>query len=652
MGVKGLLNLLTKFTDLHQLFLETTPAGATLVVDGNNFMFYLLGLCEEGKSQPLDRRYGGSYESFRKIITREFSYLQQLGFEIEVYFDGHASSFKDFVLNDKKNTIDASWIDFYVKILYRHKVLDQSTLPPPPLSRISFEWNLKQHFPSIKVIQEEGEADIAIGFRCQELQGMGKAAFVYSDDSDFFAMKGCRVIKFETFSLHHMHLNSNLKSVHCRNPAREYCIEVWSRLKLASALGLTEKQFVDFCIFLGSDFTKGFSRLDYRFAVENVPLLTPPEVVQGGGGRVVSRILDYFRSCVAQYRDFHLVAASKDTLLQQAIDYSRRFYQLEITAADLEQAPRLDDEASGSDDDDEEEDNTLSESAASAMDDIDESEDDEWELSHNRCRLNEASVNDMKRRFCDFLVESGGDVAPTVLPFKLIHFMKNCLVEEVADNGLFEKIHVVSIENMIRDLSDPNQSASDRFFILDPLWDDILVAKLYQELLACGWKTLSRIASQHSSVDFLLSEVAFPCHFFYDGYLFHKHVYEQRKEEVFNPDLNNETVEDEREEEMAYADEVHNQLRDQLSLHSVAIEDDEQKGDVLPVERRKDDILSRLRKDHFLIVRGETGCGKSTRIPVMILEDAEQRQEVGFLFDPYSLLIDVYILPFLALSYS
>ena len=43
----------------------------------------------------------------------------------------------------------------------------------------------------------------------------------------------------------------------------------------------------------------------------------------------------------------------------------------------------------------------------------------------------------------------------------------------------------------------------------------------------------------------------------------------------------------------------------------------------LPIDEHKHEILARIQRDRVTIIHGETGCGKSTRVPVMLLEDAD-----------------------------
>jgi HrpA-like RNA helicase len=46
-------------------------------------------------------------------------------------------------------------------------------------------------------------------------------------------------------------------------------------------------------------------------------------------------------------------------------------------------------------------------------------------------------------------------------------------------------------------------------------------------------------------------------------------------------------------------------------------------SDRLPIDDYREEILTRIARDRVTIIHGETGCGKSSRLPVILLEDAE-----------------------------
>ena len=45
----------------------------------------------------------------------------------------------------------------------------------------------------------------------------------------------------------------------------------------------------------------------------------------------------------------------------------------------------------------------------------------------------------------------------------------------------------------------------------------------------------------------------------------------------------------------------------------------------LPIDEHRKKILDHIERDRVTIIQGETGCGKSSRLPVMLLEDADSR---------------------------
>jgi hypothetical protein len=194
MGIEGFWSYIYK-SGLHDLFMEqVTCQGATLLVDGSNFMFHLMKLTVENGDQPIDRRFGGSYAEFRAIIRREVNQLLDLGFSITVFFDGHASAFKKKVLPASQGNAGVTgwkkeWADLHHIINYEVKVIDQDSLPLAPLTRHFFELVLWQDFgDTVQLVTCDREADIVIGQRCMQLIASGKkSCFIYSDDRYEFA---------------------------------------------------------------------------------------------------------------------------------------------------------------------------------------------------------------------------------------------------------------------------------------------------------------------------------------------------------------------------------------------------------------------------------------------------------------------------------
>jgi HrpA-like RNA helicase len=51
-------------------------------------------------------------------------------------------------------------------------------------------------------------------------------------------------------------------------------------------------------------------------------------------------------------------------------------------------------------------------------------------------------------------------------------------------------------------------------------------------------------------------------------------------------------------------------------------------NEMLPIDEHRETILERIRFDRVVIIHGETGCGKSSRLPQFLLEDAIEKGEV------------------------
>eukprot|EP01040_Poterioochromonas_malhamensis_P011766 gene11766-12838_t len=663
MGVKGLLSLLSKFTDFHELFLETIPRESILLIDGNNFMFYLMGLYINNTSttttdEQIDRRYGGSYEEFREIILREFNYLcHELGFQLEVYFDGyddhHVHTFKGSVIEEREKYRIKSWENLYKMLLYRSKVINQDSLPLPPLTRFLLEFYLKRDVisreRSIRFIQCRGEADIDMGKRCQELnhlyeqyqQSKGekgsavtsslppRRAFIYSDDSDFFVMKNTPTIKFESFSLHYMEIRSNPSSLCCHESSASYSVEVWHRAKIAKLLGFHEEQFMNFCIFVGCDFTKTFSRSDFSLTDKNDCHKTSDEIPnfrRGGSPFLVCKIYDYIKE---KHQDGDQEREDNDE----------------------------------EDDDDDDVDKTSEEEVES-----EESEESTVASSEGtQYGLDEESVELLKESFVTYLLSSHHKIHFNDVPHLTVKFMKDYLqtsntTAETNDPAtseeaepLFEEIHVEAIDQMIKLLEEKDfqqqtnlkkddnkeekkQNAAgvkDGKFVLEPIWNDILIGKLYQELLLLGIKKTSDYLVLKSSAPSDFSRLLnYPTHFYYDGRTFHQIIYEIRQRELYDPEEYQEEEEKEEEggeEENTEKDDEEKNLiesvKDSLKISKEDVDTSTSNNSPLPVDIHEENILKQLNSSHFLIIQGETGCGKSTRIPVMIMEEAKRKKQ-------------------------
>jgi HrpA-like RNA helicase len=49
---------------------------------------------------------------------------------------------------------------------------------------------------------------------------------------------------------------------------------------------------------------------------------------------------------------------------------------------------------------------------------------------------------------------------------------------------------------------------------------------------------------------------------------------------------------------------------------------------ILPVDAHRDTVLKTVERNTVTIIHGETGCGKSSKIPLFLLEDFHSRNKV------------------------
>lgn len=337
MGVKGFWVYLERFLDFHELMKERLLPDAsggmgTLLIDGNNAMFTLLYLkvCEDTQQtpgSPIDLRFGGSYEEYRDIIRREFLKLQEMGFQLEVYFDGKTPPLKSVEVSVRRSTRNESWATMYDVLSSKHITFNLRDLPLPVLSKHILQIVLKRDFPDIPIHHCASEADHSMGLRCKQLNDAGSKAYIYSEDSDFAVMPGCALIKTGTF-------HDNIFQAAWRNNEfsfEAYPIEVWRRGKVADLFGLNDTMLGELLLMFGSDFTTLMQRRELVF--EGVPADVLANIGEIGF-RNDPETLEQMLSLVKQSGPAFRVCAPTGTVfhaLQEfSLEYSRKFWSLTL----------------------------------------------------------------------------------------------------------------------------------------------------------------------------------------------------------------------------------------------------------------------------------------------------------------------------------
>ena len=135
---------------------------------------------------------------------------------------------------------------------------------------------------------------------------------------------------------------------------------------------------------------------------------------------------------------------------------------------------------------------------------------------------------------------------------------------------------------------------------LVPLWEDLYVANLYQN---CIGEVLSKLVTAFPGNDNLL------IFRYFDGLLFHELMQSEHQLTVTNfSSLLTKLVISQDERNVS------------TITTSVSVQEE------LPIDKHKDTILQKLGMDRVVIIHGETGCGKSSRLPIILYEDLKKKK--------------------------
>lgn len=291
MGIRGLKNYLISKLD-GVLCTQTLPAGATLVVDGDGWVFQLIETCEDFRSE-----LGGCYEAYDQAIGEVIEHLRLCGLQIVVYFDGPEQRYKSRTVQLRAEQRDEQWAKFFDFCEEGAKHAGGDSFPLPPLCKRQLLASLKAR--GIAVTTSAGEADQDIAkFVCQSNASCAvgeERFFAYGRDSDYVAMKGCAYIEFgtithapsqqETPNSLRMRSTPTKASLLRQQPLYAAQAKVWRRAEVCEALSLTEAQFVDWAVWVGNDYTAGHCRAD------DFNLQTPSDHCEGHSVSVLNALL-------------------------------------------------------------------------------------------------------------------------------------------------------------------------------------------------------------------------------------------------------------------------------------------------------------------------------------------------------------------------
>ena len=310
MGVKGLSLILDQFNIQKAIEFQTIQSGSTLVIDANGFFFYLI------KDYLKDIIFHiGDYGFIHSLVINEINKYLSRGITLIFYFDGQ-SQMKYKTAQKRSERIYKQW-EYLNKICISSRALGSSydALPIPVLAMQQFRDTLKSL--NMNIIECDGEADQVIAMYCSDMNSylpckseryycLGSDRYtvyrtytdfyifiliLFSSVSDFIAMKDCPYIQFGSIRFDD---DGGLSAC------------VWRREVTCLLLQISERQFVELCIYLGNDFTDVYDK-----ALFNKPHNADLSVYALCGKALVDHML-----------------SSADPELQRAIEFSRDFYEL------------------------------------------------------------------------------------------------------------------------------------------------------------------------------------------------------------------------------------------------------------------------------------------------------------------------------------
>ncbi|KNC96237.1 uncharacterized protein SPPG_08391 [Spizellomyces punctatus DAOM BR117] len=510
----------------------------------------------------------------------------------------------------------------------------------------------------ISIVQCKVEADIEIARDVELWNEQSSAsscggasppgrAYCYGEDSDYFLMRGCPYIRFGRISERQpFNADGSNAVLVSHQPHHVVALEVWRREEVAAMLSLTESQLVELGILIGNDYTMEYSRSDLKARkmhknnteeYAEVAVQVPDE----HSNDAIEELLSIVRE---GGEGFKLTSDNRD--LQSAIALSRAIYEHQkddwtfiMQALKADRTSNDDDKdvkppsgladasstrAEEEDDDDEEEENSESDEAqSSSMLGL--------TSEQRRCLESWARDETWKR------IAMSRGVARA-----LLHQLTQPLTSADSKTKraiftVFTSTHLAALDRMLETLQSPTvldpgeklpndeRDDSDGAFLLRnlnvahpldtflrPTWRDFQAAHTYQLILRHFFRPSTKRNRTrellHPSVPFE-DVVGHPQHY-YEGEIFHKLMVQLHVGGDDEPFAEEEPL-----------PESHSATNSSPSTPRTT------SAESLPIDAYREEILRKVRSDRVTIIHGETGCGKSSRLPVMLLEDANERGE-------------------------
>ena len=568
MGVRGLRAFLN-FLHVGGHVSELRPENVVLLVDGVGFV---MGIVEgmTGKYKELcNWELGGCYRLIHSEILAEIEKLLEQGFHLRFFFDGSSSCspIKTSTLNKRMLQREEKWLELYNAVMdddSAQKIPPQERLPLPYLVVNELKTVL-QFFPEdCVVVNCEGEADQEISLAC--IEGNSASATdglpVPICRNTFLVYTGDTDFLFfpDTPTVFFDTLESSgIDGKLVRAP-------VWRRDALAEDLGFPSQELlVEFSILVGNDATGHFRRslFDTIGGEDSSPIHDADEDV---------KVVDGWAPLPTSYRPSLLDCLRKQLLAAGSVRLSSsKSIELQ-TAIDYSRA-------------------------FYAMEDVSVfANDNDSDRETESMSLSSEQKEDIK-----LYTEASTTEIVTTCGLDVIVYLQQA---EVFEDEI-SMLHIKGYEMMLEALAEAHNAEVTSGKFDHPLvprpprikWANIRAAQVFQR----AFHEFIKNSERHPEGPMYdLSLHANSPSAVYDGHVFHAIMLHLQEEED--------------KEAKGKAGSVAPQIP-LATLSSGA--------DILPIDQHRERILAQIAKDRVTIIHGETGCGKSSRLPAMLLEHAE-----------------------------
>jgi HrpA-like RNA helicase len=284
MGIRGLQRWVEENTCLSDVDWEELKAGATLLVDGSGLAIHLLDkLC------PL----GGDYSAYDAAVSLFVGLARDAQLKLVVYKDGKINRMKADTHHSRTRQRQEDWEDLR---MYCNDGNSSKSKPFPPLFSWQFYGTLE--CLGVEIFKCEEEADQKLAIDCSRMPN----SYILAMDSDFYLFPNCNYIALSNFEI--LDAGAELLTYNIPSVARA---KVWTRAKLAELTGLSEAQVVEWGLILGNDFTGHFPAEEF-------------DGIAAQNDRQPEALLE------VMLRDKAFTAKSRWAELTLALEFSRDFY--------------------------------------------------------------------------------------------------------------------------------------------------------------------------------------------------------------------------------------------------------------------------------------------------------------------------------------